>query len=70
LEKITVLTEAKKRHITNGNCCAACSAARVPQNRSRAIRPLCGFTPPHFCSPGLACASPYSGCKNVSYLER
>jgi len=27
---------------------------RVPQNRSRAIRPLCGFAPPHFASPGLA----------------
>jgi len=33
-------------HITNGNCCAACQAARVPQNRSRALPfvRFCGTT--------------------------
>jgi len=29
-------------------------AARVPQNRSRRLAPLCGFAPPHFAVAGLA----------------
>jgi hypothetical protein len=31
---------------------------------------LWDFTPPHFASPGLAFASPYSGWQNVANLER
>ena len=30
------------------------TAARVPQNTSRAFSPLWCFAPPHFASPGLA----------------
>ena len=34
--------------LTNGNCCGRYSRPRVPENSSRAIRPLCCFLPPHF----------------------
>jgi len=36
------------RRLTNGNCCGRCSRPLVPENSSRAIRPLCCFLPPHF----------------------
>ena len=36
------------RRLTNGNCCGRCSRPRVPENSSRAIRPLCCFLEPHF----------------------
>ena len=37
------------------------TAARVPQNTSRAFSPLWYFAPPHFASPGLCFAKPLFG---------
>ena len=34
---------------------------QAPKNRSRAIRPLWRFLPPHFASPGLCFARPLFG---------
>jgi hypothetical protein len=41
-------SKGQNQHLTNGNCYAACSATRVPENASRAIRPLWRFLPLHF----------------------
>ena len=46
------------RRLTTGNSFAAHRAARVTQTRSRAIRPLCGFAPPHLGQGTFATQSP------------
>ena len=55
--------------LTNGKRSAAFRRLRVAKNRSRAIRPLCGFVAPHFASPANLRFA-YSGLQNVVYLER
>ena len=40
--------------ITNGNCKMPCSDILGYTKPCSGLRPLQGFVPPHFCSPGLA----------------
>ena len=56
--------------ITNGIRYAAYSAARGYVRLGRSLRSLPRLTPTTFLQPWSCYASPYSGCKNVVYLER
>jgi len=42
---------------------------RVPQNRSWAIRPLCGFASPHLGQESMRCIA-LLPAPNINYLER
>jgi len=41
------------RRLTNGNCSAPMGGSGYAKPQS-GLRPLCGFSPPHFAAAGLA----------------
>jgi len=47
--------------LTNGNCSPPCSGGSGSAKPCSGLRPLHGFAPPHFASPGLCFAKPLFG---------
>jgi len=59
-----------EQHITNGNCKMPCSGILGYTKPCSGLRPLQGFVPPHFCSPGLATQALIRAAKTSVTLYR